>query len=415
MADNLPVLKGRTQSVALEDLLQVVGVSRQCLCVETEDDQGRVLGSLWLKSGFVLSVVADGESGREAFKRFLANPRVTAYAVYRPRHERAVQDEPLGSIPEMLLDAALAADRSAGGDALAEIAAVHPQPAAAARPAIPSSAPSAPRRHRIVGFVSGKGGSGKTTVALNVGLALAEAGYSVLLVDADPLGGLRHSVLADPARGTVGIFDVMMGRAPLRSVVLPTRVPSLVLVPAGDLRPREARENVARLSDPGTWATLLDDLAADYPLVLVDLPAGLHGIPAGALGACTHALAVLEAEPLALRVLPHLLHALEAQRPREDATELAGIILNGVQFRSGVSIGVVQGAWSQFAEGLVLETTIPRDPAILEASARTVPVAFLDRAKRPPIASVFRSLAEDVAERIGIVDTVPAGEALPLL
>jgi chromosome partitioning protein len=133
------------------------------------------------------------------------------------------------------------------------------------------------------------------------------------------------------------------------------------------------------------------------------------------LGACTHALGILEAEPLALRVLPQLVQSLEEQRAHGAATALAGIILNCVQFRTGASLGVVQGAWATFAQGLVLETTVPRDTAFLDASEQGVPVAFLDRAKRPPVAAVFRHLADDIAERIGLFEVKPAGEPLRLL
>jgi chromosome partitioning protein len=422
MADHLPILKGRRKSVPLEDLLQVVGVSRQCLCVETEDEDGRVLGSVWIKSGFVLSASAQGHTGREGFSLFLSNPEAVSYSVYRPRQVRAAYSAPLGSLTELILDAAIAFDHrqdavSAGGPApaqrasavetrgVAEIAA----PMGAAR----TEPPSHPRW--IVGFASGKGGSGKTTLALNTALAFAEVGQPVLLVDADPLGGLAHSVLLGEARGSIGVYDVLLGRAEAARAILPTRLPGLKILPAGTLRSREGLEHVQRLTSPNAWGELLESLAVDHPLIFVDLPAGLHGFAAGVLGSCTHVLAVLEAEPLALRVLPQLQRALEDQRPREAAAELVGIILNCVQFRSGTSIGVVQGAWASVADGLVLETTVPRDAKILEASEKGVPVAFLDRSTRPPIAGVFRQLADEIAVRIGLATAVAAGEPLRLI
>jgi chromosome partitioning protein len=273
--------------------------------------------------------------------------------------------------------------------------------------------PRAPRW--IVGFASGKGGSGKTTLALNTALAFAESGQPVLLVDADPLGGIGHSLLLDDAASSVGAFDAILGRADAASHILSTRVKDLKILPAGTLGSREGLEHVQRLTNPGSWAELLDGLAAEHPLIFVDLPAGLHGIASGVLGACTHVLAVLEAEPLAFRVLPQLQRAIEDQRPREGAAELAGIILNCVQFRSGTSIGVVQSAWSSAADGRVLETTVPRDAKILEASEKGVPVAFLDRGRRPPVAGVFRQLTDEIAARIGLVTAVPAGEPLRLI
>src|ERR1044072_1982617 len=110
MADHLPILKGRRHSVPLVDLLQVVAVTRQCLCVESEDDHGQVLGSVWIKSGFVLSASTGDRTGREAFVAFLSSPDPTAYSVYRPRQEHAPYGQPLGSVAEMVLNAAVARD-----------------------------------------------------------------------------------------------------------------------------------------------------------------------------------------------------------------------------------------------------------------------------------------------------------------
>ena len=427
MADHLPILKGRRQSVPLEDLLQVVGVSRQCLCVETEDPQGRVLGSVWMKSGFVLSASADGLTGREGFAKFLNNPDAVAYSVYRPRRERGQYDAPLGSVAEMILNAAVEVDHeqkqaqaatvsAAAMPAIATPAAPSPPaPAARRADAVAARAEALPHEHWIVGFASGKGGSGKTTLALNTALAFAESGQNVLLVDADPLGGLGHSLLLNDAASSQGTFDALLGRTEAAKRIVATRVPGLKILPAGTLRSRDGFEHIQKLTSPESWGGLLESLAAEHPLILVDLPAGLHGIAAGVLGACTHVMAVLEAEPLALRVLPQLQRALEDQRPREGAAQLAGIVLNCVQFRSGTSIGVVQGAWASAAEGIVLETTVPRDAKILEASEKGVPVAFLDRSRRPPVSGVFRQLADEIAVRVGLATAVPAGEPLRLV
>ncbi len=413
MIDLIPVLKCDRQFARLEDLLQVVGVSRQYFCVQCEAEEGRVLGSIWIKSGFVVGADAGDLSGREALFALLSGTMSTSFSVYRQPKNPASYPTPLGSIAELMLQAA--ETLSPAPDASPKD--VSPPPAStatAARPPIPR--PGAEEtRGRIVAFASAKGGVGKTTLALNSALAFAEAGQRVLLVDADPLGGIGHSLAGEEARSASGAYDVLLGRKQPREVILPTRVPTLEILPAGELGPQEALQNLQRLTDPEVWGALLEPLSDSNRLVIVDLPAGLYGIASGVLGACTHAFAILEAEPLALRVVPQLIQSLEVQDGRRSPTVLAGIILNCVQFRSGASIGVVQGAWASFAQGLVLETTVPRDTAFLEASEAGVPVAFLDRAKRPPVAAVFRHLADDIADRIGLYEVAAAGEPLRLL
>lgn len=409
MIDLIPVLKCGRQLVPIEDLLQVVGVSRQHFCIQCEAEDGSVLGSIWLKSGFVVGAEAGDLSGRDALFALLSDPASVSFSVYRSRESPGSYPRPLGSIAELMLEAAEVREPDAPAAAVKPAAKPQPAPTRVAPPIDEA-------RGRIVAFASAKGGVGKTTLALNVALAFAESGQRVLLVDTDPLGGIGHSLAGQDARNAPGTYDVLLGRRQVGEVILPTRVAALELMPAGELRPQEALQHLQRLTDREVWEALLAPLPHEGRLVLVDLPAGLHGIPSAVLGACTHALAILEAEPLSLRAVPRLVQSLEEQDgSRRNPTVLAGIILNSVQFRTSASIGVVQGAWASFAQGLVLETTVPRDTAFLEASEAGVPVAFLDRARRPPVASVFRHLADDIAERIGLYEIKAAGEPLRLL
>lgn len=403
MTDLIPVLKCDRQSVPLADLLQVVGVSRQYFCVHCNAEDGGVLGSIWIKSGFVVGADAGVLTGRRAFLALLVDPAASSFSVYRPRKALTSYPKPLGSIAELMLDAAEEAEQDLPAPAVPEAGSGAEKPAAD------------PMHGRVVAFASAKGGVGKTTLALNVALAFAEAGQAVLLVDADPLGGIGHSLAGQDARLASGVYDVLLGRKALGDVVLTTKVPALQILPAGSLSPQEALQNLQKVTDAETWRALFEPLVEPGRLVIVDLPAGLHGIAHAVLGACTHAFAILAAEPLALRVVPQLLHSLEELPGRRAPATLAGVILNNVQFRTGASIGVVQGAWASFAQGLVLETTVPRDTAFLEASAAGVPVAFLDRVKRPPVAAVFRHLADDIAERIGLYEVKAAGEPVRLL
>jgi flagellar biosynthesis protein FlhG len=116
---------------------------------------------------------------------------------------------------------------------------------AALKPA-PSSAASAPtfysqssgppglskraRPRRVIAVGGGKGGIGKTLVSANLGIALAQAGMRVLLVDADLGGANLHTCLGvGQPSATLSDF-VRSNKVQIQDIIIPTGVPQLSLI-----------------------------------------------------------------------------------------------------------------------------------------------------------------------------------------
>src|SRR5262245_50113665 len=88
----------------------------------------------------------------------------------------------------------------------------------------------------VVAIASQKGGVGKTTISLNLGLALARAGNRTLILELDAQGSMGLSLgLSDRARP--GVAEVLTNAASLDDVLLRTRDPQLAVVGVGRVDP----------------------------------------------------------------------------------------------------------------------------------------------------------------------------------
>ena len=108
-------------------------------------------------------------------------------------------------------------------------------------------------------------GEGKTTTAVNLGLAMSDAGTKVLLIDAD----LRHPSVATNMglEGGVGLTTVLLGEAEVDDVIQRWGGTNLHVLAAGELPP-----NPSELLGSNKMRTLFDELQDRYDFILVDSP-----------------------------------------------------------------------------------------------------------------------------------------------
>jgi chromosome partitioning protein len=244
-----------------------------------------------------------------------------------------------------------------------------------------------------IAVVSQKGGVGKTTVSLNLGLALAERDRRTLVVDLDPQGGLGHSLSKDDD-SLVGLADLVMGRVTPAEAVLRTRLPNLVFLPRGRLSASDMVEFEDGVGATGVLASALSRVEAAVEVTLIDAPSGLGRLTRAALTAADWVLLPVQAEALALRSIRQALELVQYVRERENPRlELLGILPTMVQKGTEASMDVLVELWNGF--GGLLETVIPRAPVFLEASRAGLPVGFLG-GRPSPEARRFELLAAEV-------------------
>ncbi|WP_162131291.1 polysaccharide biosynthesis tyrosine autokinase [Mycolicibacterium chubuense] len=108
-------------------------------------------------------------------------------------------------------------------------------------------------------------GEGRTTTAINLALALTEAGSDVLIVD----GNLRHPQIAASlgVAAEPGLSTVLTGGAPLNSALHETRFPRLTALSAGSVPP-----NPTELLGSSTAKDAFGEMSRQFDYVIVDSP-----------------------------------------------------------------------------------------------------------------------------------------------
>ncbi len=245
----------------------------------------------------------------------------------------------------------------------------------------------------VISFATSKGGTGKTTCALNLAVALAEMGRRTVLVDLDPQGAVGLAL----ARGEgewPGLADHLREDQPLRDVLVRTKVPTLELLPRGRLDPVDVPAHEARLAEVERMRALVDELRQERDYVVLDNPSGLGAVTRSALAASEFALVPLQAEPLALRSFGQVMRVVDhIQGGVNPRLRLLGVLPTMVALSDSTSLNVMGTVWSELSG--VLDTCIPRAEVFSRASELGLPVSFL-AGRNPPEARRFALLAGEV-------------------
>lgn len=254
-------------------------------------------------------------------------------------------------------------------------------------------------------LINQKGGCGKSSTCFHLAGTLAVAGYSVLLVDADPQGSLSQGFLGStaverlPAHQTLaGLFDESHGFARHGSLICSTNVEGVSLVPANHhLAPfNETRPERTRMRQ----FVLRDFLQGQrgFDIVLIDCPPNLYQCSWNAMLASTHVLIPVPPEDFGAQGLRAVHQAISEARQLNPALQLLGHLVTRVDRRLLIHRSYIDGLRELYGPQ-VLSTQIPELSAFKVALACRLPVECYQ--PNGQAAAALRSLKDELGTRLG--------------
>jgi chromosome partitioning protein len=249
-----------------------------------------------------------------------------------------------------------------------------------------------PSLPRTLAVVSQKGGSGKTTAAVNLAAALGERGRRVLVVDLDPQASASSWLgIRDGGRG---LFDAFTGNGNLADLVHLTDVSNVSVIPSSSWLIGLEKALAAEVGAETVLRRLLDRLPKEWDHVFLDCPPSLGVLTVNALTAVPGILVPVAAQYMALQGLAQLLQTVDMVKERlNPGLRISAVLACRVDVRTNLSEDVVQELRKKFGP-LVFRTVIHENTRTAEAPSFRKPVTIYD--PRSAGAEDFRRLAAEV-------------------
>ncbi len=263
------------------------------------------------------------------------------------------------------------------------------------------SDPTRPPGPRIISITNQKGGVGKTTTTINLGAALADEGFNVLIVDLDPQGNASTGLGIEVDDRDFTTYDLLLESADLQDVIKTTNVEGLLIAPATiDL----ASADIEMMASEKRSFLLFDALRQpkmdvyELDFILIDCPPSLSLLTVNAMVASHSVLIPLQSEFFALEGLSQLMLSVrEVRQSANSDLRIEGIVLTMFDGRNNLSLQVDADARETLGE-LVFKTVIPRNVRVSEAPSFAMPVISYDPGSKG--SQAYRALAQEMVERL---------------